>query len=278
MPRYKITIEYDGGPFVGWQRQDNGPSVQAEIEDAIVEFCAERVTLQAAGRTDSGVHALGQVAHFDLEAAQLPKKICGALNHHLKPNPIAILAAEEVPETFEARFSATARHYRYVIENRQAPLALDRGRAWQVAQPLDVEAMHEAAQFLAGRHDFTTFRASQCQAKSPVRTLDRVAVRRAGPTIEVTASALSFLHHQVRSIVGSLKMVGLGKWPPQKIQKILKAKDRTACGALAPADGLYLVCVDYDQNSCRQKSTSADLNEDIDDEVQGDNAEAGDRR
>ncbi len=248
MPRYKITIEYDGGPFVGWQRQAVGVSVQGEIETAIEKFCGEQVTLQAAGRTDSGVHALGQVAHFDLEAEQLPDKVRDAVNYHLKPQPISIVRAEAVPNTFEARFSATKRHYRYVIENRRAPLALDRGRAWLVPQPLDAAAMHEAAQCFVGKHDFTTFRASQCQAKSPVRTIDRIDVRRAGTTIEVTVSALSFLHHQVRSMVGSLKMVGQGKWPPTKIAQILEARNRAECGAIAPADGLYLVAVDYDED------------------------------
>ncbi len=247
MPRYKITIEYDGGPFVGWQRQATGLSVQEAIENAIEKFCGEHVTLQAAGRTDSGVHALGQVAHFDLPTEQLADKIRDAVNFHLKPQPVAILQAEAVPESFEARFSATGRHYRYVIENRRAPLAIDRGHAWHVPQPLDADAMHEAAQHLVGHHDFTTFRASQCQAKSPLRTLDRISVRRAGTTVEVSVSALSFLHHQVRSIVGSLKMVGIGKWPAVKIAKILEAKDRKACGPIAPAEGLFLVAVDYDE-------------------------------
>ncbi len=246
MPRYKIVIEYDGGPFVGWQRQASGASIQGEIEEAIKKFCGEHVTLQAAGRTDSGVHALGQVAHFDLEKEQRADKIRDAVNFHLKPQPIAIISAEPVPDDFEARFSATARHYRYVIENRRAPLALEKGRAWLVPQPLDADLMHEAAQYLIGKHDFTTFRASQCQAKSPIRTLDRLDVRRFGTTIEITASALSFLHHQVRSMVGSLKMVGAGKWPPVKIRKVLEAKDRAQCGAIAPADGLYLVSVDYE--------------------------------
>ncbi len=246
MPRYKITVEYDGGPFVGWQRQAVGASVQGEIEQAIEKFCGEQVTLQAAGRTDSGVHALGQVAHFDLESEQLPDKVRDAVNYHLKPRPISILEALVVPESFEARFSAKKRHYRYIIENRRAPLALDRGHAWLVPQPLDADLMHEAAQFLVGQHDFTTFRASQCQAKSPIRTLDRLDVRRAGTTIEVSASALSFLHHQVRSMVGSLKMVGMGKWPANKIGQILDAKDRSACGAIAPSDGLYLIGVDYE--------------------------------
>ena len=200
-----------GGPFVGWQRQATGASVQGEIEEAIRKFCSEQVTLQAAGRTDSGVHALGQVAHFDLSSEQSPDKVRDAVNFHLKPRPISILEAQEVPDSFEARFSATKRHYRYIIENRRAPLAIDRGHAWLVPQPLDAELMHEAAQYLVGKHDFTTFRASQCQAKSPVRTLDRLDVRRAGTTVEISASALSFLHHQVRSMVGSLKMVGMGK-------------------------------------------------------------------
>ena len=246
MTRYKVTIEYDGGPFVGWQRQAAGASVQGEIEKAIEKFCGESVTLQAAGRTDSGVHALGQVAHFDLSTDQLSDKVRDAVNFHLKPQPIAILNATIVPDSFEARFSAAKRHYRYIIENRRAPLTIDRGHAWLVPQPLDADLMHEAAQYLVGKHDFTTFRASQCQAKSPIKTLDRLDVRRAGTVVEVSASALSFLHHQVRSMVGSLKLVGMGKWPPTKIGQILEAKDRAACGAIAPSDGLYLVAVDYD--------------------------------
>ena len=245
MSRYKLTIEYDGGPFVGWQAQANGPSVQAAIEQAIERFCGEQVRIGGAGRTDAGVHALGQVAHVDLMSAVEPDKLRDAVNHHLRPAPIAILRAEPVDALFDARFSAIRRHYRYRIVNRRAPLTLDAGRAWNVHVPLDAEAMHGAAQLLVGQHDFTTFRASQCQAKSPVKTLDEVSVRRLGEEIEIVCRARSFLHNQVRSIVGSLKWVGEGKWQARDLERALKAADRTACGPVAPPDGLYLVRVDY---------------------------------
>lgn len=243
--RYRLTIEYDGGPFSGWQRQENGPSVQGALEEAIFKLSGEIVTVTGAGRTDSGVHAFGQVAHFDLEKEFAPDKVRDALNYHLKPAPVAVLEASIADADFHARFSATARHYLYRIICRRAPLVLERGHAWHLSRDLDAEAMHVAAQSLIGNHDFTTFRAAECQAKSPVKTLDVLDVRRLADEIQVTASARSFLHHQVRSIVGSLKLVGEEKWQPRDMKRALEAKDRTACGPVAPADGLYLVKVDY---------------------------------
>lgn len=243
--RFKLRIEYDGAPFVGWQRQDNGPSVQGAIEAAIRAFCGEEVTLTGAGRTDTGVHALGQVAHFDIVKETDGATVRDALNAHLKPQPVAILDAQEVAPDFHARFDALARHYRYLVLNRRAPAVLERGRVWQVAVPLDADAMHDAAQVLVGAHDFTTFRASECQAKSPMKTLDRLDVMRHGETIVIEASARSFLHNQVRSMVGSLKLVGQGKWRAEDLRGALDAKDRTQCGPVAPSEGLYLVAVDY---------------------------------
>jgi len=245
MARYKLTIEYDGTPFCGWQRQLGQPSVQQALEEAIARFCGETVTTQAAGRTDTGVHALGQVAHFDLEKNWDPFRVGEALNYHLKPDPVAVLSVEEVGEDFEARFSAKARHYEYRILNRRARVALDWHRVWHVVQPLDADAMHEAAQFALGQHDFSTFRAAECQAKSPVKTLDRLDVRREADSVVISAGARSFLHHQVRSLVGSLKLVGEGKWRPRDFKAALDAAERSRCGALAPPDGLYLVKVDY---------------------------------
>lgn len=245
MPRYRITIEYDGGPFVGWQRQDNGPSIQGSIEAAIHAFSSETVTVTGAGRTDAGVHALGQVAHFDLVKTFAPNKVQDALNHFLRPAPIAILEAAEVVPDFHARFSAKARHYLYRIICRRAPLVLERGHAWHVVHELDADAMHEAAQYLVGQHDFTTFRAAECQAQSPVKTIDKLNVRRALDEISIEASARSFLHHQVRSITGTLKLVGEGKWRPRDVKEALEACDRSRCGPVAPPDGLHLVRVDY---------------------------------
>ena len=245
MPRFKLTVEYDGTPYCGWQSQTSRGAVQDKIEDAIEKFCGQRLNTQAAGRTDAGVHGLGQVIHFDTEKDYEPFRVAQAINHHLKPNPIAIVAWEKVDESFEARFSAKARHYEYQILNRKARPALDHMRVWHVAQPLDAEAMHEAAQLILGKHDFTTFRASICQANSPIRTLDRLDVTREGETVFINASALSFLHNQVRSLVGSLKMVGEGKWSPADFRTALDAADRTACGPVAPAHGLYLTQVDY---------------------------------
>jgi tRNA pseudouridine38-40 synthase len=245
MARYRLTLEYDGSPFAGWQRQANGPSVQAAVEEALFKLSSERVTVTGAGRTDAGVHAFGQVAHFDLEKDFAPEKLRDALNHHLRPAPIAVLEATIAAPDFHARFSATARHYLYRILCRRSPPALDRGRVWHIVRELDADAMHAAAQLLVGQHDFTTFRSSECQAKSPVKTLDRLELRRAGEEIHIEASARSFLHNQVRSMVGSLKLVGESKWRPREIKAALDAKDRARCGPVAPPDGLYLTRVDY---------------------------------
>jgi tRNA pseudouridine38-40 synthase len=245
MPRYKITIEYDGTPFSGWQIQSNGPSVQGELARAIERFTRRQVIPRGAGRTDAGVHALGQVAHFDLGREFPAGTVRDALNFHLRPSPIAILHCEIVDESFDARFSAMARHYLYRICNRRAPLALDRNRAWQVGSALNAQAMQEAAQFLLGRHDFTTFRAAQCQAKSALRTLNSLDVAQDGEIIMITTSARSFLHHQVRSIAGSLKLVGEGKWRPADLQRALEERNREACGPVAPACGLYFMKAVY---------------------------------
>jgi len=245
MPRYRIVIEYDGGPFVGWQRQANGPSVQQALEEAVRAFSGENVVVKGAGRTDAGVHALGQVAHFDLERERGTDTIRDAVNAHLRPQPITVISAEEVAADFDARFSAKRRHYLYRISDRRAPPALDRGRVWWVMQPLAADAMHEAAQALIGQHDFTTFRSAECQAKSPVKTLDRLDVSREGNEVIVRADARSFLHNQVRSMVGALKKVGEGKWPVGAVGEALEARDRSRSGPVAPPDGLYLVAVDY---------------------------------
>ncbi|MBM3514356.1 MAG: tRNA pseudouridine(38-40) synthase TruA [Alphaproteobacteria bacterium] len=245
MPRVKLTIEYDGTPFVGWQRQDNGPSVQAALEAAALAYCQTEIPVTGAGRTDAGVHALGQVAHLDIPRDDPPEKIAAALNAHLRPNPIAVLKAEIAPAEFHARFSAIERRYEYRIINRRAPLALDVARAWWLPMPLDAAAMHGAAQVLVGRHDFSTFRAAECQAESPVKTLDALNVSRQGEGIVITARARSFLHHQVRNIVGTLKLVGEGKWTARDVESALAAADRAAGGQTAPAMGLYLVGVGY---------------------------------
>lgn len=245
MPRYRLTIEYDGRPFCGWQMQAHDLSVQQVLEEAIARFSGESVVTQAAGRTDAGVHALGQVVHFDLERDWDPFKIREALNYHTKPHPVAIVTAERVGEEFEARFSAIARHYEYRILNRRARAALDDGKVWHVPVVLDADAMHAAAQLILGKHDFSTFRAAECQAKSPERTLDIFDVRREAEMIVVTAKARSFLHSQVRSMVGSLKLVGEGKWSARDFRAALDARDRARCGPLAPPDGLYLTRVDY---------------------------------
>ena len=245
MPRYKLIIEYDGTPFCGWQRQAGLMSVQQALEEAIAGFSGETVITQAAGRTDAGVHALGQVVTFDLSTGRDPFRISEALNYHLKPRPIAVLKAERVADDFEARFSATARHYEYRILNRRARPGLDIGRVWHVPVELDAAVMHEAAQLILGKHDFTTFRAAECQAKSPVKTLDRLDVSRQLDLVVITTSARSFLHHQVRSIVGSLKLVGEGRWSPRDFRAALDARDRSRCGTLAPATGLYLTRVEY---------------------------------
>jgi tRNA pseudouridine38-40 synthase len=245
MPRYRLTIEYDGTPFSGWQRQPDRPSVQQALEEAIAAMSSETVTTQAAGRTDAGVHALGQVAHFDLGKSWDPFRIREALNYHLRPQPVAIIAADAVDDSFEARFSARARHYEYRILNRRAPPVIERNHVWHLPMPLDADAMDHAAGLILGTHDFTTFRSAECQAKSPLRTLDAFAVRRELDHIVITASARSFLHHQVRSMVGSLKMVGEGKWSPAEFRAALDARDRRRCGAMAPSAGLYLTRVDY---------------------------------
>jgi tRNA pseudouridine38-40 synthase len=245
MPRYKLTIEYDGRPFVGWQVQDNGPSVQGVLMAAIAAFCGEEASVQGAGRTDAGVHALAQVAHVDLAKDWDEDTVRDAVNAHLRPHPIAVLRAERVVDTFDARFSAIRRHYRYRIINRRADLALERGRAWRIAKPLDSAAMHVAAQRLVGRHDFTTFRNAECQAKSPVKTLDQLDVARSADEINVVTCARSFLHSQVRSMVGALALVGEGKWTADDVTVALEKRDRAACAPVAPPDGLYLTQVDY---------------------------------
>ena len=245
MPRFKATLEYDGAGFVGWQRQDNGASVQAAVEAAIEGFCGEAVTVHAAGRTDAGVHALGQVIHFDLAKDAAADTVRDALNAHLRPAAIVILAAELADDDFHARFDARERRYLYRILNRRAPTALDKGRVWHVGVPLSAEAMHEAAQALVGRHDFTSFRAANCQAKSPVKTLDGLTVTRAGEEIHLAARGRSFLHHQVRNFAGTLKLVGEGRWTGADVAAALQARDRDRAGPTAPAAGLYLVAVDY---------------------------------
>lgn len=247
MPRYKLTVEYDGTPYAGWQRQINGPSVQGAIEQAFKKFCGEELTLGAAGRTDAGVHALAQVAHVDLSKDWGAGKIRDAVNAHLitADERISILNVEKTTESFDARFSAVARHYLYRIYNRRSPLAINYQRAWWVQKPLDHKAMHEAAQRLLGEHDFTTFRATQCQSKSPVKTLDQLDVSRNGDYVEMRISARSFLHNQVRSFAGSLMEVGSGRWSADDLQAALEARDRKACGQVAPPYGLYLVRVDY---------------------------------
>lgn len=245
MPRFKLTLEYDDTPFVGWQTQAAGVSLQGTLEAAIAAFAGEPVAVHGAGRTDAGVHALGQVAHCDLARDWDADTVRDALNAHLRPHPVAVLAAEKVPPDFDARFSARRRHYLYRIVNRRAALALERNRAWRIGRPLDAGAMHAAAQRFVGRHDFTTFRSADCQAKSPVKTLDRLDVTRTGEEVRIEASARSFLHHQVRSMVGSLVHVGEGKWSADDIAAALAARNRTACGQVAPPQGLYLVRVEY---------------------------------
>jgi tRNA pseudouridine38-40 synthase len=245
MPRFKLTLEYDGAPFVGWQRQENGLSVQEALEDALAAMTGERPTIHGAGRTDAGVHALGQVAHIDLDREWEPFRLAEGLNALIHPRPIAVLKSERAEAGFDARRSASARHYLYRIVNRRAPLALERGRAWRVKPPLDAGAMHEAAQALVGRHDYSTFRDAQCQAKSPIRTLDRLDVTRAGDEVRIEASALSFLHRQVRSMAGSLVDVGLGRSSRADLKAALEAANRSRCGQVAPPYGLYLARVEY---------------------------------
>src|SRR5712675_3191180 len=236
MPRYKLTIEYDGGPFVGWQVQESGLTVQGQLMAAVEAFCGERVKVSGAGRTDAGVHALGQVAHVDLARDFDTDTVRDAITAHLRPHPIAVLAAEKVPDTFDARFSARARHYRYRIVNRRPDLALERGRAWRLPRQLDDAAMAAAAQCLVGRHDFTTFRHVDCQARSPVKTLDRLDVVRSGEEVRITACARSFLHSQVRSMVGALVFVGQGRWTAEDLAAARDARARAACATVAPPE------------------------------------------
>lgn len=245
MTRFKLIVEYDGRGFVGWQRQRNGFAVQQALEEAITKFCGETVTVSGAGRTDSGVHALAQVAHVDLARETTPATVRDALNHHLRPHAVVVLAAAAVAPGFNARISARERLYRYRIVNRRAPLALDAGRAWHVRAPLDAEAMDAAATALLGKHDFTSFRASLCQAKSPVKTLDALTVHRDGDDIWITVRARSFLHNQVRIIAGTLRQVGEGRWSRDDVATALAARDRAAAGPTAPAHGLYLCDVRY---------------------------------
>jgi tRNA pseudouridine38-40 synthase len=239
--RWRLTIEYDGRPFMGWQRQDHGPSVQQTLEEAIFRMTGELATVHAAGRTDAGVHALAMSAHVEIVKRLTEHRLREGLNALVRPEPISVLAVEKVPDDWHARFSCIGRRYRYRILNRRAPPALDRGRVWHVAVPLDVDSMAQGAAMLVGRHDFTTFRSAQCQSESPVKTLDRLEVRRVGEEIHVEAAARSFLHHQVRSMVGCLAMVGRGQWEPEDMRKALEAKDRAALGLNAPPDGLYFV-------------------------------------
>jgi tRNA pseudouridine38-40 synthase len=243
--RYKIVVEYDGQPFMGWQRQAHGPTVQAAIEAAAQTICQEQITVHAAGRTDAGVHGLGMVAHLDVNRTITPFRLMEGLNARLRPAPVAILSCEPVADDFHARFSCLARHYEYCIVNRRPPLTLDAGKAWRIAAPLDADAMHAAAQALVGRHDFTTFRSVHCQSASPVKTLDRLDVIRSDDRIRIFASARSFLHHQVRSMVGCLAMVGEGKWSADDLKSALEARDRRALGFNAPPDGLYFLRADY---------------------------------
>ncbi|MBN8807486.1 MAG: tRNA pseudouridine(38-40) synthase TruA [Sphingomonas sp.] len=245
MTRFALTVEYDGRPFMGWQRQDHGPSVQGAIERAAFEITGETVTVHAAGRTDAGVHALGMRAHLDVARAITPFRLMEALNARLRPDPVAVLACEAVAEDWHARFSALARHYEYRMVTRRAPLTWEKGLAWRIARELDAGAMQDAAQVLVGRHDFTTFRSVHCQSDSPVKTLDRLDVVRDGDRLSVFASARSFLHHQVRSMVGCLALVGEGKWSKQDLRAALVAADRTALGFNAPSDGLYFLRADY---------------------------------
>jgi tRNA pseudouridine38-40 synthase len=244
--RFKLTVEYDGRPFMGWQRQPHGPSVQDAIEQAVTAITGETATLHAAGRTDAGVHALAMAAHVDIDRPITPFRLSEGLNAKLRQYPIAIIGCEPVADDWHARFSCIGRRYRYRIVNRRAPLTLEQGLVWRIAADLDADAMHEAAQRLIGTHDFTTFRSVQCQAKSPLKTLDRLDIRRQGDAITIEADARSFLHHQVRSMVGCLSLVGQGKWSADDLAAALDAKDRTALGLNAPPDGLYFIAAIYD--------------------------------
>ena len=246
MPRYRLTIEYDGQPYKGFQAQETLPSVQGSIERAVKAFSGQTLRLQAAGRTDTGVHATGQVIHIDLEREWRPEVVRDALNAHLMPEPIAIIDAQVAEGDWHARFSATERRYIYRILNRKSPPALDRGKVWHLKKPLDAEAMHDAAQVLIGNHDFTTFRHMQCQAKSPIKTMDVARVWREGEQVLLEFASRSFLHRQVRSMTGTLAEVGIGRWSASDVKAALEARDRKACGPVAPADGLYLMGVKYE--------------------------------
>ena len=254
MTRFALTLEFDGTPFMGLQRQPHGPSVQEVVERAIHAVTGEEATLHSAGRTDTGVHALAMRSHLDIAKEIEPFRLMEALNAHLRPDPIAVLACEAVPDDWHARFSCIGRAYEYHIANRRAPLTLDLNRAWQVPQPLDEAAMHRAAQALVGKHDFTTFRSVQCQAASAVKTLDCLAVRRAGEEVIVEAEARSFLHHQVRSMVGCLALVGMGRWREEQVAEALAARDRQALGINAPPHGLYFVRAVYPQDGLRDET------------------------
>lgn len=245
MTRFALTLEFDGTRFFGLQRQSNGPSVQQAVEDALQRVTGETASLHSAGRTDAGVHALAMRSHVDLAKDMAPFRLMEALNAHLRPDPIAVTACEVVPDDWHVRFSCTGRRYLYRIANRRAPLTLQRDRAWHVAQPLDADAMHRAAQLLVGRHDFTTFRSVHCQAADPVKTLDELRVERIGEEVHIHAAARSFLHHQVRSMVGCLKLVGAGNWPEERIAEALAARTRSALGLNAPPHGLYFVAATY---------------------------------
>lgn len=247
MARYKLIIEYDGGPFCGWQRQDNGPSVQGVLEAAVKAYCGETVTAHASGRTDAGVHALGQVAHIEIDRDDPPLRVMGALNAHMRPQPVSVVSVERVSDDFHARFSCFGRSYLYRIINRRARLALEDGRAWWIGRPLDADAMHAAAQVLVGTHDFTSFRAVQCQASTPVKTVEQITIERHGDLIEMRCAARSFLHHQVRNIIGTLSLVGEGKWTLADVQAALDARDRAKGGPTAPPQGLYFVAARYEE-------------------------------
>ena len=249
MTRWRLTIEYDGGPFMGWQRQDHGPSVQQTLEEALERMTGEKTSFTAAGRTDAGVHALAMPAHVDVAKPLTPHRLREGLNALVRPQPVSVLDVEKVADDWHARFTCVGRSYRYRILNRPAPPALERGRVWHIAVPLDVEAMQEAAAILVGRHDFTTFRSVHCQSDSPLKTLDRLEVSRAGDEIHVEAAARSFLHHQVRSIVGCLALVGRGQWNPDDMRRALEAQDRAALGLNAPPHGLYFVEAVYPESA-----------------------------
>ena len=249
MTRWRLTIEYDGGPFMGWQRQDHGPSVQQMLEEAVRRMSGEASQVMAAGRTDAGVHALAMSAHVDVMKSLTPHRLREGLNALVRPQPISVLDVAEVADDWHARFSCIGRRYLYRILNRRAPAALDAARVWHIAVPLDAEAMRQGAAHLVGRHDFTTFRSAQCQSDSPVKTLDKLEVSRTGEEIHVTAAARSFLHHQVRSMVGCLAMVGRGQWTPDDMRNALEARDRSALGFNAPPHGLYFVEAIYPEDA-----------------------------